>query len=276
MSGFTRDEVRNLANREYILDNTTVDEQLAFIRRQIKHPFDSGDSNYFRKICKRVTDRNQLNEICESILSSIMDEFPGLEFDYDDDLDLVDFTGSVYKFFVRNIRKLVFIFLREYLYNNKNRKGIIQDFQDVKVQSYPKEVYGKKEFYLLIVKMSAIVKEITKMDFRLDTFLQYINRDDDAPMYIVLIEQYYDKGMIQDHGVYNDIMDHFLNCEEYSAIINKLTVKIKSAIIDPYLQDSGLDIARPLIVEPDDDDPEDSDEDEDAEEMDEGEVYNNE
>lgn len=276
MSNFSRDEIRNMASRESILDNTTVDEQLGFIRYQIKNPFDSGNSNYFRKIKHKVTDRQQMNEICEVILSAISDEYPGLEFDYEDDEDLIDFTDSIYKFFIRNIRKLVFIFLREYIYNNKNRKGLLQDFQDVKVSSYPKEIYGKKEFYLLVMKMSTIVDTIAGMDFRLETFLQYIDRDDDAPMYIRLVQKYFDSGMVQDHGAYEDIMEHFKDCNEYNTVINKLIIKVKEAIIDPYMRDSGLDVARPSIVEPEDDGLEDSDEDDENEERDENEAYENE
>lgn len=277
MSNWSQSDIRKMAGRESILDNTSAEEQLEFIRHQIKDPFDSGNSNYFRKLKNRAHDRSQLNYYCEIILSEISNEYPGLEFDYDDDKDLVDFTDSVYKFFIRNIRKLVFIFLREYLYNNKNRKGLIQEFQEIKISNYPKEVYGKKDFYILVIKMPAIVSEISKMDFRLDTFMQYIDRDDDAPMYIRLVQRYYDSGVIQDHGVYSDIMEHFRDSDTYDLMINKLIMKIKTAIIDPYLEESGMANVKPLMVEePDDDDElEDADEDDASEDMDEGEAYDN-
>lgn len=266
--------MRELASREAILDNTSIEEQLGFIAHQVKNPFDSGDSNYFKKIKKAVTNRDQMNDICEKVLQMITDEYPDLEFDYDNEKDLVDFTDTVYKFFVKNVRKIVFTFLREYIYNNKNRKGLLSEFQDTKIPSYPKEVYGKKEYYLLIVKLPAIVRTISEHEIRLEKFIQYINRDDDAPMTVRLIQDYLDNGMILDHGVYENIMKHFMDCDDYNVIINKLAIRIQNAIIDPYLKETGMESVRSSIVEVDDD--EIDDDNDDLDDYDGNEAYDNE
>ena len=38
-------DIMNTINRELLMTNTTVDEQIEFISEQIKNPFDGGSSN---------------------------------------------------------------------------------------------------------------------------------------------------------------------------------------------------------------------------------------
>ena len=44
----TPQDIMSNINRELLMSNTTVDEQIEFIREQIKNPFDRGSSNYFK------------------------------------------------------------------------------------------------------------------------------------------------------------------------------------------------------------------------------------
>lgn len=254
-------DIANIANRDFILGNTTVDEQVDFISDQIKHPFDSGDSNYFKKL-RTMVKADKLDRICISLFAEIENVYPNLQLDISDtDERLADSFSAVYKFFIRNIQKHVYTFLREYIYSAKNRKVLTADFINSKLPNYPKEQYGKKEFYILITKLPAIVKDIFNDDIRLEKFIDTIERSGTSPMYFKVIRELLDRGIIVDHGVVGDIYDQFKKSDHYDATLCKLQMKITENLINPYLEENGLtELRLPTIDTDEDDEVEDDDE----------------
>ena len=146
-------------SQDYILGNTTAEEQITFIQDQIQDPFDSSHTNYFKKLCGMVTSSDTLDQYCSQLLDEIENVYPGLDFDLGDyDSRLTEFFATIYKFFVKNIDRLMFVFLSQYILSNKNRKNLIAEYLDMKLPAYPKEQYGKKEYYILMTKYSSIIK----------------------------------------------------------------------------------------------------------------------
>jgi hypothetical protein len=248
-------------NRAFILDNTTVDEQVDFISDQIKHPFDTGDSNYFKKL-RGMVKPDKLDQICMDLFSEIENVYPDLQIDYSDlDEHLADSFSAVYKLFVRNVNKLFYTFLREYLYSSKNRKAITADYVNTKLPNYPKEQYGKKEFYVLINKLPAIIKDIFSSDIRLEEFLDTIERSGSSPMYFTTVRDLLNRSILVDHGVVSNMYDRFKKSDAYDATLCKLQMKITKDLICPYLEENGLSALRLPTVEEDEDEPVTSEED---------------
>lgn len=254
-------DIATIANRDFILGNTTVDEQVEFISDQIKAPFDAGDSNYFKKL-RTMVKADKLDDICIDLFNEIEDVYPNLQIDVSDmDERLADNFSAVYKFFVRNIHKLVYTFLREYIFSAKNRKNLTAEYINSKLPTYPKEQYGKKEFYILITKLPAIVKDIFTDDIRLEKFIDTIERSGSSPMYFKTIRKMLDKGILIDHGVVRDIFDLFKHSDHYDSTLNKLQMKITENLINPYLEENGLtELRLPQIEVDEDDDDEDEEE----------------
>lgn len=256
---FTQRDLMAIMNRERLFGNTTLDEQTEFITEQIAAPFDSGNMNYFKKIKKLAGSEDQLDIICDDLYKQIEDVYPDLEFDFDSQ----EFTHissefeSCYKFFVKNISKLVYIFLHEYLLNNKVRKGIIEEFMPEKLSSYPKEQYGKKEYYILISMLNQIVKYIGKEGIGLEEFIEFIDKSDESTIYVERVHRLLDKGIIVDHGVVDNIFDLFEKSDARSGIMNKLEIAITESLIIPCLKDNGLlDIRISSAIAPADDEEE--------------------
>lgn len=252
---FTQKDLMNLSNRDYILGNTTVEEQVEFISEQIAQPFDSGSTNYFKKLKTMTTNQDQMDEICGELFRQIENVYPSLEFDVDGyGKHLTPAFNSVYKFFIRNINKLMYIFIREYIFNNKNRKGLVAEHLNTKMPSYPKEQYGKKEFYVLITKLPAILSSIRDDDIQLTKFINYIDRSDEAPLYLEDIRALIDQGFIIDNGVVTDMFGLMDDSDARPGIMNKLEMIITSSLIHPYLKENNmLDIGIVPTVDPDDD-----------------------
>lgn len=270
---FTQRDLMNLANRDLILGNTTVDEQVEFILDQIKQPFDSGSTNYFKKLKRMVTNQDQMDQICTKLFAEVENVYPNMMIDVSNTEEhYAQYFGPVYKFFVKNIKKLMYVFLREYIFNNKNRKGLIMDFMSTKISSYPKEQYGKKEFYILITKLSSIVRSIADDDIRLEKFIDYIDRSDDALLYLDEIRSMLDKGIIYDHGIVADMFDLLDQSDARPGIMNKLEMTITKTLIMPYLEENGLvELRRSGITDPEPEEEDVEDDLEDDEETEEGE-----
>lgn len=267
---FTQRDLYNIMSRDYMLGNTTVDEQVEFISDQIKQPFDSGNTNYFKRLKKMVSSNDQMDHICSELFKQIENIYPNIEIDPSESgQHYAQYFSAIYKFFIKNAKQLMFIFLREYLYNNKNRKGLVMDFMSNKLPSYPKEQYGKKEFYILITKLSSIVKTIPEDNIRLEKFIDYIDRtDEDAPLYLTDIRDMLDKGIIIDHGVVSDMFDQFEQSDSYAGVINKLEMSITKDLIIPYLKENGLmDIRIPTPMEPEEDISDSDDDSNESEEV---------
>ena len=97
---FGPQDIVRLANRDFILGNTTVEEQVSFIKDQICDPFESGDTNYFNKLADMVTDKDELDDYCEEFFTAIQDVYPGLGIETSEyNQHLGRLFKAVYKFF---------------------------------------------------------------------------------------------------------------------------------------------------------------------------------
>lgn len=76
MSMTPQDILSNI-NRELLMSNTTVDEQIEFIREQIKNPFDGGSSNYFKRL-KNSVKKDELRDICLDLFEQIENMYPAI------------------------------------------------------------------------------------------------------------------------------------------------------------------------------------------------------
>lgn len=263
---FTQQDLMNAINRDRMFGNATLEEQIEFASEQIKQPFDSGGTNYFRKIRKLSVSEEQLDDICVTLFREIEDVYPGLEFDLStyDDRHLQHVFEPCYKFFVKNISKLMYLFLREYLFNNKNRKGLVEDHMSSKLVSYPKEQYGKKEYYVLITKLNQIVRAIAEDGIRLTKFLDYIDKSDESPLYIERVRALINEGVIIDHDVVENMFDLMDGSDARPGIMNKLEMVITQDLIIPCLKEDGLyDLRYTVSISPDDDEDSDDDEEDD-------------
>lgn len=230
-----------LANKLSVLGGATLEEQIMFLQDQIKKPFTSNDSNYFKEIKDQVSDKDTLDEICSSFITQILDVYPNLTIDLSDyEKHLTGFFSNVYKFFIRDARKMMYLFIREYVFNNKNRKGLTDPYNTSAVVNYPKEQYGKKEFYLLVIKLPRIIDDIFSDGVKLKKFIEYISRSDDAPVYLDYIRERMLEGYIVDNGVVYDMYRMFKASDLYRSEINKLETDIYRSLIIPYMEANGL------------------------------------
>lgn len=224
-----------------LLGNITIDELMDFIRDQIASPMDSADVNYFKKLKKVVTDPNKLDAYCAQLMDEIENVYSGIDFDVSDlDIHLDGFFSNVYKFFVKNVSGIMYTFLREYIMTSKNRKAMVADYLNSKLPNYPKEQYGKKEYYILMSKLQNIIRDIRREKLGLDEFIHYLKRADDTPEYVKQIERYLDEGWVLDQSVVNDLFDLFLDSDQYDVIYNRLQMAITTNLINPYLEDNGM------------------------------------
>lgn len=260
----TPQEILNLTSRQFLLGNTSVEEQIGFISDQISDPFNSGSANYMKKL-KTMVNPDRLDEICTDLLSELENQYPHLDLEISEiDQHLDEVFRTCYKFFVLNIKKLMYIFLREYIYTSKNRKMLVAEYLNMKLPNYPKEQYGKKDYYILITKLPAIIKDIQDDDIKLEKFIEYIERSGSSPMYLNSIKTYLDKGIIIDRGVVADIFKAFMKSEEYDPVLCKLQMAITENIINPYLEENGLSSLKIPPIDPVDEDAEDDDEEDNS------------
>ena len=71
----TAQELLWKASRDAILDNTTREEQIEFVKDQIKDPSSSGDGNYMKKLAKMIPNQDELDEVCSTLFTDIPDVF---------------------------------------------------------------------------------------------------------------------------------------------------------------------------------------------------------
>lgn len=253
---FTQQDLYNIVNMSHMLGNTSPEEQVDFIIEQIKQPFDSGNTNYFKKLKKSVSSKDELDTMCVTLFHEIENVYPNLEFDlsaYESE-HVSSLFDACYKFFVKNMHHLLYVFVKEYLLNNKNRRGIVEDHLTSKLSSYPKEQYGKKEYYILLTKLDKIVKSIPEYDITLSEFIKYIERSDESPLYLDTIKTMISNGAISDRGVVDNIFTLFDQSDARPGILNKLEVVITETLVIPCLKENGLmDIRISSLISPDDD-----------------------
>ena len=248
---FSLHDLYNAASREFMLGNTTIEEQISFIDNQISDPFDSGDTNYFKDLKQKITTEDELDEICQRFFDRIQDMYPHLTIDVSElETRHAKLFIPVYKFFVCYIQKIMYIFIREFLYNNRNRKMLVSEFMTPKMSDYPKEQYGKKEFYVLITRLDAVVEEIFADTISLQEFIDYVERGDDTPVYIERVKEALEAGQILDRGVVNDMWKLFSRSDRFRRTMNKLEMVITKKLIMPYLEENKLLSIRMPTVEP--------------------------
>ena len=264
---YSSQDILNIASQDIILANSTVDEQIEFISEQIENPFDSGSSNYFKKLKRSVSNADRLDEICVDLLGQIENIYPDIEFDlseYNQHLD--ELFSAVYKFFVKNAYKIVYVFMREYISSAKNRKALTADYLNTKIPTYPKEQYGKKEYYILTMKMPNIMRDIKINGMWLDKVISYLEKAGETPMYIERIKEYLDKGIINDHGVFSNMLGVLFKSDSYTKLICKLQSFVTEDIVIPYLKENGLMELKLPQIDPEDDELDEDDDNEDEEE----------
>lgn len=261
---FNAQDILNMVHRDTILDNATVDEHISFIQDQIADPFGSGSSDFFRTIRTSVS-KDRLDDISLELFSKIEDSFTGIEFDFSEcDQHIGRMFRAVYKLLICHAAKHMKVFIREYLYSNKNRKLLLADHLNTKMSTYPKEQYGKKEFYILITKLPVIVKSIFDDDITIEEFISYIERAGDTPTYFELIKEMLEKEYLVDCGIINELFKRFKKSDQFDRVLCKLQMAITNDLINPYLEENGLmSLKTPQVEDPE---PEEDEEGDDSDE----------
>jgi hypothetical protein len=215
-----------------------------------------------------VSSADDMDEISKNFFIKIQDVYPGLDIDITDyDQHLAPLCSAIYKFFVKNAAKLMYVFIREFIYNNKNRKVLVGEYSNVKMPNYPKEQYGKKEYYILITKLNAIVDEIfADDDIKLDKFIDYIERSGRSPVYLEQVKDALDQGLITDKGVISDMYKQYKDSDHYRGDMNHLEMDITTTFILPYLEENGMMSVRiPMVEDPEELDADDTEEEDEEE-----------
>ena len=261
---FTTQDLLRAASRDYILGNVSLEEQISFIEDQIADPFGSGDTNYLKRLAKNVQSNDQMDEYCQSFITKLEDIYPHLHIDFSEsDSHMVDLFMPVYKFFVRSTGKIMYIFLREYIFNSKNRKMLVGEYSNMKMPSYPKEQYGKKEYYILITKLPQIIADIFDDDLRLTKFIDYVEKGSDGPVYLDALRDYLEQGYLSDNGVVRDLWKRYRNTDQYRTDLVKLEMAISKNLILPYLEENKMmEIRLPRVEEVEEELTDNKDEDE--------------
>ena len=259
---FTPQDLLKVANRDSLLGNTTIDDQLIFLEEQIQDPFNSGDGNYFKKLPRMVSSQDELDEHCRGLLAQIQDVYPHLGIDISDyDQHLSSLFSAIYKFFVKNTNKQMYIFIREFLFNNKNRKTLTNEFSNSKSTVYPKEQFGKKEFYVLITRLPDIMDEVFD-GLKMKEFIKYLDRSDSGAPYLDILKDALSDGLIIDNGVMEDMYSLWKRCDRFRGYQNKLEMDITSSLILPYLKENNmLSVNLPPVDEPEEELEDDDEED---------------
>ena len=261
---FDTNDLLKMATRDYMLGNTTMEEQIQFIEDQIKEPFESGDNNFLRRLKDMVSSADEMDEECQRLIALIQDTYPHLNIDLSFyDRHLYDLFRAIYKFFVVKIKKQTYVFLREFILSSKNRKALTDPYMNMKMPNYPKEQYGKKEFYVLITKLPQIIKDVLE-DLKFKKFIKYIKESSNCPSFVKDIEDAMDQDIISDNGVVGDIYKLMKRAGHsvFYEIVSKLEMDITSELIIPYMQENGMmDIRLPPVEDTTEDI--DSDEDDD-------------
>lgn len=265
MSQFNALDILQLANKMSILGGATLEEQITFMQDQIRRPFSSNDANYFKEIRKMVPNKDQLDELCANFITQIQDVYPGLTIDLSEyEKHLSGFFMNIYKFFIRDAQKMLYLFIKEFIFNNKNRRGLTDPYITPALVNYPKEQYGKKEFYVLIIRLPRIVDDIFEDGVKLKKFIEFISKNGDAPVYLDYIQSRMEDGYIVDNGVVGDMYKLFKKSDIYRTQLNQIEMDIYQSLILPYMEENGMMAVR---IPPVEDIPMEGDEEEDDDDL---------
>ena len=261
MSNYTPADLLQMMSRNYILGNTTAEEQVSFIEDQIKNPFGGDVTNYLKQLASTVAGENEMDEICQDLIVQLQDVYPHLKIELTDyDQHYLPFFKILYQVFVRRVKRITYCFIREFIFNNKNRKGLTDLFNNSKLANYPKEQYGKREYYILITKLPQIIDEIFDDNISLKKFVNIADKSERTPATLTEILRYMDEGVLSENGVVEDIYKKFRTCDSYRSMLNKLEMDIFKNLIVPYLKESGMDKVYDPPTEELDDEEDDDDE----------------
>ena len=238
---FTVQDLLRSASRDYILGNVSLEEQVSFIEDQIADPFGSGDTNHLKRLTDMVASQDELDEYCQSFITKLEDVYPHLHIDVSDyESHLINFFMPIYKFFVRSAGHIMYVFIREYIFSPKNRKMLVAEYTNAKMPNYPKEQYGKKEYYILVTKLPSIVKDIFDDDLKLKKFIDYVERGSDGPVYLDALRDALESGLIVDSGVVKDLWKRYRDTDRFRSDLNKLEMRISKDLIMPYLEENNM------------------------------------
>lgn len=238
---FSPQDLLRVASRDYILGNVSLEEQVGFIEDQIADPFNSGDTNYLKRLANTVSGQDELDDYCQSFITKIQDVYPHLVIDTSEyDAHLIDLFMPIYKFFVKSAGQIMYIFIREFIFSSKNRKVLVGEYINAKLPNYPKEQYGKKEYYILMTKLPQIIADIFEDEPKLSKFIDYVERGSDGPVYIDALKDALNQGYIVDNGVCKDMWKLYRKTDLFRRDQTKLEMSIAKDLILPYLEENKM------------------------------------
>lgn len=259
---FTPQDLIRAASRDYILGNVSLEEQVSFIEDQIADPFGSGDTNHLKRLAKSVSSQDEMDEYCQNFITRLEDVYPHLHIDISEyESHLQGFFTPIYKFFVRSASHIMYVFIREYIFSPKNRKMLVSEYTNTKMPNYPKEQYGKKEFYILITKLPQIIADIFSDGVKLKKFIEYVDKGSDGPVYLDALLDDIENGYIVDNGVVRDMWKRYRDTDQFRMDMTKLEMAITKNLIMPYLEENNMLSIRLPHVEPITDETADEDSD---------------
>src|SRR5699024_8959153 len=121
------------------------------------------------------------------------------------------------------------------------------------------------EYYILTKKMPNIMRDIKINGVWLDKVISYLKKAGETPMYNESIKEYPDKGILNDHGVFYNMLDLFSKSDSYTKLICKFQSFVTEDIVSQYLKENGLMELKLTQVDPEDDELDEEDENEDEE-----------
>lgn len=175
-----------------------------------------------------------LNKIRDFFMFTLieMDKTYNLGIELDDigsDEELIYKTSALYNFLILRYKKNMCKFL--YSYIKKNRKTILELFQDVAKKkdittiSLKKQIKNK-DVILLISNLSTIIKYILSLEISSADFIQYACDDD-----------YYEGGIVLDMVIKGEVSEDFftpyknLIVDEYETVLDEIQNEVKLKIL---------------------------------------------
>lgn len=162
-----------------------------------------------------------------------MDEVYGLDIDIDlidSDDELINKTTSIYNFLILRYKKNMYEFL--YTFIKKNRKYIIEQFQDVAKKKDITSIALKKQIknkdvILLISNLSTIIKYILSLDIEAEEFINYSCSDDYYEGIVVL-------NMVQSGEISGKFVDTYTSfiIDEYDSVLDEIQNEVKIKILN--------------------------------------------
>lgn len=162
-----------------------------------------------------------------------MDEVYGLDIDIDlidSDDELINKTTSIYNFLILRYKKNMYEFL--YTFIKKNRKYIIEQFQDVAKKKDITSIALKKQIknkdvILLISNLSTIIKYILSLDIEAEEFINYSCGDDYYEGIVVL-------NMVQSGEISGKFVDTYTSfiIDEYDSVLDEIQNEVKIKILN--------------------------------------------